>query len=66
MGNGECQTKASIFIDGAAAVFAAHSTDWSKACQEIIGNRKHSGGKEWDYKKYCILLHNFMEIKATF
>lgn len=33
MGDGECQTQAGVFINGAAAVFAAHPTNWSKTCK---------------------------------
>lgn len=33
MGNGECQAETRVFIDSAATVFAAHSTNGSKTCE---------------------------------
>lgn len=32
VGNGEGQAQSSVFINGAAPVPAAHSTDWGKTC----------------------------------
>lgn len=37
MGDGECQTQASVFINGAAPVLAAHPADRSKSCE----NQQH-------------------------
>lgn len=34
MGDGECQTQASVLINGAAPVLAAHPTNWSKPCKK--------------------------------
>lgn len=33
MGDGECQTQASVLINGTAAVFATHPANWSKPCK---------------------------------
>lgn len=33
MGDGERQTQASVLINGAAPVLAAHPTNWSKTCK---------------------------------
>lgn len=33
MCDGECQTQASVFVNGAASVFTAHPANWSKTCK---------------------------------
>lgn len=45
MGNCEGQTKTRVFIDRAAAVLTAHSTDWSKTW-----NWNNEWKDEWIYK----------------
>ena len=42
MRDGECQAQASVFIDGAASVLAAHPADWSETCKtsETIFSRQ--------------------------
>lgn len=33
MGDGECQTQASVLVNGTATVFATHPANWSKPCK---------------------------------
>lgn len=33
MGDGKCQTQASVLINGTAAVFATHPANWRKPCK---------------------------------
>lgn len=65
MGNSECQTKSSIFVDGAAPVFTAHSTDWRKTCQGGRGVEKVAEERD-AIPGIFIPLHQFTKIQHIF